>query len=83
MVGFIRPATGRLYPTFQIESDLDRFSKSQVKPIYSLLPSRHRLIFPSVLSLPIAACVYSNTIMPAPVAQPKTLYDKIWDDHVV
>ena len=21
--------------------------------------------------------------MPAPVAQPKTLYDKIWDDHVM
>ena len=21
--------------------------------------------------------------MPAPVSQPKTLYDKIWDDHVM
>ena len=25
----------------------------------------------------------AKSTMPAPVAQPRTLYDKIWDDHVM
>ena len=83
-VGYIRPDL-RTYPTVHIESEFILFSPLGKAHLFN---TRASLFLPSHSSRRAAFQLsYSPKItatnMPAPVAQPKTLYDKIWDDHVV
>ena len=83
-VGYIRPDL-RTYPTVHIESEFILFSPLGKAHLFN---TRASLFLPSHSSrraaFPLSYSPKTTTAnMPAPVAQPKTLYDKIWDDHVM
>ena len=86
-IGPFRPERVRLDPTLHIESDAIFTTESTVESIYSAdrlsqrLSTSPHILLGSPTHIPPKA--HPSATMPAPVAQPKTPYDKIWDDHVM
>lgn len=69
-------------PHTQIESEVDDFSRTYEAYLFILnrLSSPPHRVSPST---PTNDTARVRSAMPVAVTQPKTLYDKIWDDHVM
>ena len=72
-------------PHTQIESEVDHFSRTYEAYLFildRLSSPPYRVLSPAPF-LPINDTTRARSAMPVAVTQPKTLYDKIWDDHVM